>query len=620
MEPRLLEFYNTELQFLREMGAEFAKAYPRVAARLGVDGIECADPYVERLLEAFAFLAARVQLKLDARHSEFTEHLLELVYPGFLAPLPSAAIVELEPDLQEGSLQEGVFVKKGSRLLSPLGKGERTPCEFRTSNDVTLWPLSVSDAKYLSGTGALTTQGLFVDSRVKAAIRLRLRTISDGTLASLPVDALDFYIKATPGVASRIHEQVHANCLGVCVRSAQPMAEAVALPASALVEVGYEDSQALLPLSRTGYSGFRLLQEYFMLPERFLFFGLRGLRSALRGCESAEADVFILLDRAQPALESALDATQFRLNCTPAINLFPKVCDRVDLDGREVEHHILPDRNRPQDYEVYSLESVAAVSGNATENFPILPFYSATHRSGGEETRAYYTLQRRRRLTSTRQARTGERTSYLGTECFISISDSSERVRRGEVKQADVHALCTNRDLPLRMGTGKGRSDFLLEGGSSVSAVRCIAGPTVPRPSPAFAETAWRLISHLSLNYLSLQSGGVSLLRDFLALYANPNDSVSVRQIEGVREVSFAPVVRRLPIPGPISHGRGLRITLTLDDAAFEGAGLLPLATVLESFFSRYVSINSFVQLRVQSAARGEIKQWPVRLGSRHIL
>ena len=620
MDPRLLEYYNRELQFMRESGAEFARLYPRVAARLGLDELECADPYVERLLEGFAFLAARVQLKLDARHPQFTQQLMELVYPGFLAPVPAAAVVEIVPDLQEGSLKEGVLIARGSSLKTPLGKGERTSCEFRTAQDVTLWPLTMVEAKYLSGTGAVSSQGLSVDSHTKAAIRLRLATAAGIPISTLPIDSLTFYVKATPGVASRIYEQIHANCIGVRVRSPGGPQGEVALPARCVTEVGFDDSAALLPVSRAGFAGFRLLQEYFILPERFMFVGLTGLMSALRSCTSAEVEITMLLDRIQPALENALDPAQFRLNCTPVVNLFPKTCGRVELHGRDVDYHVLPDRNRPQDFEVYSIEKVTGIAREGGGSFPIAPFYSAAHRSAANEERAYYTVQRRPRLASARQSRTGERTSYLGSECFISVADSAQRFERGEAPQADVEALCTNRDLAIHASFGKGRTDFLLETGAPVAAIRCITGPTAPRAAPTWGESSWRLVSHLSLNYLSIEAQGIELLRDFLALYADQNDSVAARQIEGLKGVRVDPVVRRMPTPGPISHGRGLAITLTLDDAAFEGTGLLPLSAALERFFGRYVSLNSFTQLRVQSTTRGEIKQWPVRIGSRHIL
>ena len=620
MNPRLLEYYNRELQFMRETGAEFAREYPRVASRLGLDGLECADPYVERLLEGFAFLAARVQLKLDARHPQFTQHLLELVYPGLQGPIPAAAIVEFVPDLEEGSLKEGVRIERGAPLKTPLGKGERTSCEFRTAQQVTLWPLTVTEAKYVSGAGALGAQGARIDPRAKAAVRLRLACAPGVTLGTLPLESLDFYIKATPGLASRIYEQLHANCVGVQLRALPATGSDFALPPESIRELGFDDDAALLPPTRAGFNGFRLLREYFMLPERFLFFRVDGLRDAVRACRTGEAELTILLDRIQPALENALDASQFRLNCTPVVNLFPKICGRLELHGRDVEYHVLPDRNRPQDFEVYSIEKVAGIAGGGGENFPIEPFYSAAHRSAAQSGRAYYTAQRRPRLASTRQSRTGERTSYLGSECFVSVVDTAQRVERGEAPQADVEALCTNRDLPIFASFGKGRTDFLLESGAPVKTIHCIAGPTLPRAAPAAGEGAWRLLNHLSLNYLSLEAEGVGLLADFLALYADPNDGVASRQIEGLKSVTFTPVVRRMPLPGPISHGRGLLITLTLDDAAFEGTGLLPLAAALERFFGRYVSVNSFTQLKLRSATRGDIKQWPVRIGRRHVL
>jgi type VI secretion system protein ImpG len=227
-------------------------------------------------------------------------------------------------------------------------------------------------------------------------------------------------------------------------------------------------------------------------------------------------------------------------------------------------------------------------------------------------------------MLSARQQQFGTRAAYVGNECFISVVDSAQRQLEGRLRQIDAQVLCTNRDLPVQLAIGQGRTTFLIEGGVPVESVRCIAGPSAPRPSPAFGDTAWRLISHLSLNYLSLiEQGGPSsaqMLRDMLALYRDPNDAAAARQVEGVVGVGYRPFVRRMPILGPITYGRGLEIVLTLDDAPFEGAGIVVLASVLERFFSRYVSLNSFTQTRLESAARGTIKTWPVRAGRRQIV
>jgi type VI secretion system protein ImpG len=624
MDPRLLEYYNRELQFIQEMGAEFAEAYPRIAARLGLEGLECADPYVERLLEGFAFLAARIQLKLDARHPDFTQHLLEMIYPHFLAPVPSCTVVEFAPDLKEGAQLAGVTIPRGAVLRTPLGKGDRTACEFRTGHAVTLWPLTVVEAKYLAGTGALAMQGIAVDARARAGIRLRLKATPGVSIDTLDLDSLTFFLKATPGLTQALYEQIAADCLGFHLRSTQPGAPVVTRSAASVRQVGFEDEEALLPVTRRGFQGYRLLQEYFAFPERFQFFALDHLREGIRQCAGEELEIHLTLSRAQPALENALDASHFRLFCAPAVNLFPRAADRIHVELFDTEHHLVADRNRPMDFEIFGIERLSAVGSDGEPIGEVRPFYCADHHTDPGSPALYYTLQRRPRVPSVRQQQFGTRAAYVGNECFLSVVDSAQRQLEGRIRQIDAQVLCTNRDLPVQLAVGQGRTTFLIEGGIPVESVRCIAGPSAPRTSPAFGDTAWKLIAHLSLNYLSLiEEGGpasAQMLRDMLALYRDPNDSAAARQIEGVVGVGYRPRVRRMPIAGPISYGRGLEITLTLDDAPFEGAGIVVLASVLERFFSRYVSINSFTQMRLDSAARGTIKTWPVRSGRRQIV
>jgi len=623
MDPRLLEYYNRELQFLREMGAEFAAQYPRVAARLDMDGTECSDPYVERLLEGVAFLTARVQLKIQARHPEFTQHLMEMVYPHFLAPVPACAIAEFTPDLKEDALQGGVRIERGAGLRTELAKGQRTACEFRTSQDVVLWPLSVAEAQYISGTGALAAAGIDAQGPARAAIRLRLQCGGGIALNSLDVDELTFFIKATSDVAARIQEQVLADGVGVVVRGADGRSQALRLDAQAVSAGGFSAEEALLPSTHRTFEGYRLLQEYFAFPDRFLFFKVKGFSSAVRACTGNALDLFLLLGRVQPTLENVLDPAQFRLYCTPIINLFRKSLDQLHLNDFETEHHVVPDRNRPMDFEVYSIERVGGLGTDERAGMlPIQPFYSAKHYKHPGADSCYFTVQRRPRLYSTQQRHSGERTAYLGSECFVSIVDGREQSASERFRRLDFEALCTNRDLPIHASFGKGRTDFLLDAAAPVESIRCLSGPTWPRASPAFGETAWKLVNHLSLNYLSLRDSqsGTQLLRELLSLYAGQDDAVLNRQVEGVRGVAYDPVVERIPGGGPISFGRGLKISLTLDDTAFEGTGVLSLGAVLEQFFARYVSINSFTRTELYSAQRGRIKQWPVRVGARPTL
>jgi type VI secretion system protein ImpG len=479
------------------------------------------------------------------------------------------------------------------------------------------------EARYLSGAGGLPSMGKGA-SPARAVIRLRLKGLGGTALKTLRPQNLTFFIKATPTLAALLYEQIAADCVGFHARSMQTGAQLHSRGRHCVRTVGLENDEALLPVSRADFQGYRLLQEYFALPERLLFFRLHDLEGIFAQADGEELEIYLALERAQPALENALAAEHLRLGCTPAINLFPRAADRVHADPTRTHWHVLPDRNRPMDFEVFSIGAVQAIGAAGEAIADVQPFYAAHHLAPAGAGRMYYTTQRRPRLTSARQREVGARTAYAGSEVFISTVDSAQRHFTGEIRQLDVQALCTNRDLPILMPKGSGPTDFLVQGGAPVEAVRCISGPTYPRQSPAVGDTAWKLISHLSLNYLSLMDQspevGAGMLRDLLALYVDPDAAHFARQVEGVRNVRYKPVVRRMPVSGPVCYGRGLEISLTLDETAFEGMGIVPLASVLEQFFARHVSLNSFTQTRLLSATRGEIKKWPVRLGRRPVV
>jgi len=625
MDPRLLKYYNRELSHLREMGGEFAAEFPKIAGRLALDSIECADPYVERLLEGFAFLAAKVQLRLDSEFPRFTHHLFEMVYPHCVRPTPSMAVVQFKPDLKEGSLADGFVVPRDSSLRGLLGKGEATACEYRTAHDVTLFPLELIEAQYVSRDSA----GMELPDvpKLKAAIRLRLRSTAGLPLNKLKLDQLPLFIHGAGELPVRVYEQILAGCLGIAVRPTQrPAPWQVVLPPANIRRLGYSDEEALLPFGPRSFRGYRLLAEYFACPQRFLFVELSGLSAAVQKSTDNMLDVILLLDRYEPQLEAYVGAPSFGLFCSPAINLFPKSSDRIHLTDQMHEHHVVPDRTRPMDFEVFSVTSVAGYGTNLDDEQPFLPFYSATDATADEGTqRAYYTLLRAPRVFSTNQKKFGPRSSYVGSEVYLSLVDSSEAPYSHDLRQLAVGTLCTNRDLPLHMPVGKAHTDLTLETGAPVESIRCLAGPTRPRQSPVFTDGdfVWRLVSHLTLNYLSLVDAGdgrgAAALRDLLKLYGDAGDPPTRKQIEGVRQVAAQTITRRIPTPGPITFGRGLEIAITCDEAAFEGTGVFLLGAVLEEFFARYASLNSFTETVLHSAGRGEVMRWPARIGRRQI-
>jgi type VI secretion system protein ImpG len=626
MDPRLLRYYNRELQHLNEMGAEFAKEFPKIAGRLGMESLPVADPYVERLIEGFAFLAARVQLKIDSEFPRFTQSLLELVYPHYLPPLPSMAVVQFAPLLEEGSLVDGFRLLRDTSLRSNIGGGDKTACEFRTGQDVTLWPIEVTEAKYFGTAGGLATIGITRLDKVRAGIRLRLRTTGGAAFDQLPLDQLLFYLKGTgtPQLVARLYEQLLGNALGFVIRpkgGAQSWLDYH--DGSEIESVGFDRSQALLPPVLRTFEGYRFLQEYFAFPGRFLFIGFRGLRPSIRKCSSTEIEIVVLLNRRDAELENVLDKEHFALNCAPVVNLFPKRMDRIHLGYNQHEYHVVADRTRPMDFEVWSVSEVQGFGAGTQPEKTFLPFYACHNRSSSTDA-AFYSVHREARRLSSGQKERGARSSYLGSETYISIVDSNHAPYQTSLRQLGVHGVCTNRDLPLHMPLGRTSTDFTLETGAPVESVRCIAGPTKPRPTAAQGETTWRLINHLSLNYLSLVDapggGGADAIRSLLELYADTNDPVMRRQIEGVKSVSSRPVNRRIPTSGPITFGRGVEIAVTCEEAAFEGVGAFLFGTVLKEFFAKYVSINSFTETVLNSTERGEVMRWRPTLGQAQIL
>ncbi len=618
MDTRHLYYYERELLHLREMGGEFAREFPKIAGRLGLENYACADPYVERLLEGFSFLAARIQLKIDAEFPRFTNHLLELVYPQYLAPTPSMAIVQMQPDLSEGSLADGFKIERGTALRSQMGKGDQTSCEFRTAHDVTLWPIELTEANYFTWSGEVGGIELSRLGNLKAGLRLRLRASAGLKFNEIALQRLTLNLRGSDAMPNRLLEQFLSNAVGMVVMPVkQPAAWHKVIAKSEIRACGFSDAEALLPYGARSFHGYRLLHEYFSFPQRFQFVELGGLAPGLQACDTDEVDVVVLFSQVIAAFEQVISNANFALFCTPAINLFPKRADRIPLSDKSPEYQVVADRTRPMDFEIYQVLGVKGYGAGIEAQQTFQPFYAANDVQ--PDASAYYQIRRTQRLLSERQRREGPRSSYIGSEVFLSLVDAAQAPFSSDLRQLGIDTLCTNRDLVLSMPVGIGKTDFTVESSAPLLSVRCMAGPTIPAPSFAEGETAWRLVNHLKLNYLSLlddgDKEGASALRELLRLYCPQHDLAAQGQIEGLRSIFAQSIVRRLPVPGPISYGRGLQITLTLEESAFEGSGAFLMGAVLEQFFAKYVSLNSFTETVVRTTQRGEIMKWPARVG-----
>ena len=620
MEAKFLEFYNQELKFIRETGAEFAKEYPKIAGRIGLDGFDCSDPYVERLLEGFAFLSARIHLKLDASFPKFTQHLMEQLFPTFLQPLPSMLIAQFNPDFEEGSLTEGVTIPRHTSLYSLLGKGEQTACEYRTSNDIILWPIKLIKAEYINAQAlASYTATTSLNYLPKSGVMITLQSAPGIKFSEITLNSLMLHIRGTESFPLYLFEALFKGYQGILYKSSSNRWRNQETKTK-ITAHGYDKDDALLPYCNKQFDGFRLLKEYFAFAKRFLFLSLDGLHTTFSQCHEEKIQLLLLLDHNDPRLENLVSADNFALHCTPVINLFPKRAERINVSRLNNDFHVVPDKLRPLDFEVCSVENINGFSTGIEPTTQFLPLYSADNTYNNQHN-AYYTSSRNIRNLSVNQRKFGHRSSYIGTEVYLSLVDPKQAPYADNLRQLSVDTLCCNRDLPLMMPLGKGKTDFTIDIGAPCESVRCVGEPTRPNSPLGEGNVAWDLINQLSINFLGItddaSTSALTKLKTLLSLMMNKKDHAQSKQVEGIIALKTYQITSRLPFAGPICFGRGVAIEITIDELAYEGNSVFMLGMILDQFFAQYVSINSFTQLILNASDRGEIYRWPIRIGLR---
>jgi type VI secretion system protein ImpG len=623
MDPRLLDYYNQELIYMREMAGEFAQSHPKIARRLGMQAGEVADPYVERIIESFCFMSARMQIKLDAEFPRFTERLLEVVYPNYVAPTPAMAVARFFPSRKEGSLAGGFHVARGSAFKARVPDGEATACQFRSGQDVTLYPLEIIEARLTGIPPDIPSLERYVpaDTQVRGALRLRLRMTGDANVADIKgLDRLPIYLAGDEQVASHLFELLHTSAIASLTGTPGDLNRAAhAVTSDAVVHEGLGTDQGLLPLSWSSFHGHNLLHEYFACPSRFYFFALTGLEAGLRGIAGKEAEIVILLNRAPEALANLVDASRFALFCTPVVNLFRQRTDRIELSLADTEHHLVPDRLHPLDYEVFSVEEMGGQVATTAEQLEFRPLYQTLNNDEGNHGR-YFSIRRERRLMSDSARRYGTRTPYVGTETFVSLVDQNEAPYNEAIRYLSVDAWLTNRDLPSLVPRN-GINDLTVSASAPIDGIGLIRAPSAPKAPYGERDMAWRLIRQLNFNYLPLgdldhRAGGQGL-RDLLRLFLTGDDESQQRQVQSLVGVKTKPVTRRLPGGGPLVFGRGIECALTVDESGFSGTSPYLFGLILEHYLARHVSINVFTQTEMHSMQRGRVARWPVRMGSR---
>ena len=656
MNREFMELYNRELSLFYEHAEEFANEYPGVAERLGAMTQDAPDPMIAALLEGSAFLATRVQLKLKHEFGNFTDNLLEQLVPNFLAPIPSVFQAQAMPEFGDEALREGLVLKRGSYLDAAYRERDRSiSCRYQLASEIAIYPLSIVKSEYLSAVAPIEALGITVPRDAMGGLRLGFRVRSTRNLAAEPpleqteekpntwakglkIPYLKVHCAGAEAEAVALYEQIFGHTVKLALRwkGHDLKWHSRSLPVGeVLSQIGFEPDEALYPIDHRVFRGFDYIRDYFTFPQNFLGFRLNGLGEYLADIEAPEFELVFVFDEVNPRLSSAVDQESFALFCASAINLFEKSCDRVFLRPNEFEYQIVPERTRNLDFEPHRIVSVAAHRSGDSERRTVHPIYSSPEDQTARQAAMFYSIRRLQRRRTGDETKYGMRSDYMGTDVFLTLVGHEKLAELGdEINELSVRALCSNRHLPEHLPVGETGADFILLDNDQIQ-IRAATQPTRPREPvisgmidrsrPNYTgENTWRLINMLAMNHLGLvekRAGeGARAVKDILSLFADLSDGVTERRIRGVRTVSSRPVTRRVRVQNSMATARGLEITVTIEDNAFEGSGVYLLGAVLDRFFAEYVSINHFTETVIRTPERQEIMRWPARVGRRHNL
>jgi type VI secretion system protein ImpG len=611
----LLPYYERELGFLRTYSREFAARYPKIAGRLLMAGGVCEDPHIERMIEAFALLNARVAKRLDDDYPKFTEALFDVLYPHYLRPFPSCSIARCNDAGAAGQGSGATLLPRHSAMTSRQVRGG--VCTFRTAYPVSVAPLEVTAARFdaiISHPDAVR-----MPAGVSALLSITVASLADqGGVAQQGVQQLRVFIDGEPSFCAALRDTLFMRTVAAWVE-VPGSGQWRALPAVPLAPAGFNDDESLIDFPARSHAAYRLLTEYFCFPEKFNFFDidLAMLGAAMPpGARTVTLHLALAGLRADSATARALAplaAHHLLLGCTPIVNLFATRGDPIQVTHAKASYPVLPDGRRPYGFDVYAIDAVRLVrqgpQGETVTEFR--PFYSLRHGQAPDQSGHYWMMRRDEHIAAINP----------GHETEITIVDIDFDPAEVAVHTLSLELTGTNRDLPTLLLYNQPGGDMLLAGSNDMRSVRMLRKPTPPHRFARVGGVHWRLISHLSLNHLSLSDGGVDSLREMLALYDLPRSPSTQRQIGGIHAIAYETATTWLPGNPFACLVRGLRVRMTIDEDAFVGAGIHAFAQVIERFLGLYVHANSFTQLVIVSEKTGEpLLTCPPRSGDLSLL
>lgn len=591
----LLPYYRRELQYLRKMGQQFAEEYPKVARRLELGENESPDPHTERLIESLAFLSGRVQYNIERDMPRITSGLLGVLYPQLVAPIPSQTIVQFDVDPNQSIADDGEAVPAETSLYIDAPTGEA--CRFRTAYPLTLWPFSVTEVAIEPRD---RYEVLSSAHDVSAVLRIRIRC-DDGAWSDYDLDHLRLHLAGAPQVTAPLYELLFAHTRRVVLLDENQSAPEF-LPPDSIQPVGFAPGEAVLPTFDNAHAAYRLIQEYAVFPQKYMFFDLQHLD---RNPGQQYVDVLALLDHV-PDQSLHVDARNIRLNCVPAVNLFERTSEPVRVDQTKVEYRLVADRRHEEATEIHSVRDVRNTR-SADAGAAYRPYFVFDHAARQKDTSAFWHIERR------------PHQQFGGTDTYLSFIDLDADPTTPADDIVYAHVLCTNRRLPEEIPP---EAIYTTDQGLPVQSITGLSTPTPPIDPPLGGRHLWKLVSNLSLNHLSLSSRPESLqaLREMIRLYSTGISSDVEQQLEGIRSMATRTVSRRLR-GNSLGFCQGVEVHLTVDERSFVGSSALLLGAVLDRVFGLHVSVNSFTQLVLSTNQRdGVWHRWPPRAGHQALL
>jgi type VI secretion system protein ImpG len=595
----LLPFYERDLSYLRHYSRRFSQRYPKIAGGLLPDGEYGQDPHVERLVQAVALLNARIGKKLDDDYPEFLDALFDVLYPHYLRPFPACSIGRFDVKHAERAAYRRIF-PRGTELISRSIGG--VECRFRTLYDVTLAPVAIYKASYLPAASA----PIALPGNAAGAVSIMFESTALGLdLRSLGLRTIRVHLNGERSLVAALTDGLLAHALTTYVE-ADADGRWLPLRTAPIAQAGFTEAGALLDYPMLSHPAYRLLFEYFGFPEKFDFIDvdLGALLDAAGSCRRLTLHVVLgAADGGRPAAPelALLSAAHFQLFATPVVNLFRQRGEPIRMTHAAVAYPVVANARNASAYEVYSVDSVRLIrqAAERDEVSQLRPFFSL--RFGEEDRLGRYWFVRRDKTIEQKSP---------GYETEISVIDADFDPSACQTETLSLELSCTNRNLPSKLAVGLTGGDLFVPDGAVDSGGAAVEIALLRRPTRSLRfkrddDLQVRLLSHLSLNHLSLADMDATVLKALLTLYDVRRTAASSRLVDAVVGIELRDAVAELPgNPFPTSV-QGIELRLTLDERHFVGTSMATFVGVMNAFLGNYVELNSFVQLTVLSGATG---------------